>query len=113
LVFDDIEEFFTNLREKRTTPVVAPQNFNSITRELIQLPPGFLWDDLPKDITFSNDMAEFVTDSKLQFGTLTFERDLNLKQRVIEPGKDYSALQAFYQVVLTQDRTPFKALFSK
>jgi hypothetical protein len=113
LVFDDVEEFLTSLKETRETPVVAPQNFNSITRELLKLPSGFQWGDLPKDITYSNTTAEFVTGSKLQFGTLTFERDLNLKQRVISPGKDYSDLQSFYQIVLSQDRTPYKALFNR
>jgi hypothetical protein len=113
LVFDDVEEFLANLRETRETPVVAPQNFNSITRELVKLPGGFRWGDLPKDITFSNDAADFVTGYKLQFGTMTFERDLSLKQRVIAPGKEYTDLQAFYQIVLSQDRTPFKALFSR
>jgi len=113
LVFDDVEEFLTNLRDARENPVVAPQNFNSITREILKIPTGFLWGDLPKDLTFSNGTAEFMTSSKLQFGTLSFERDLNLKQRVINPGKDYADLQAFYQILLSQDRTPYKALFNR
>ena len=40
--------------------MAAPQNFNSITREIIKLPPGFNWGELPKDITYSNNVAEFV-----------------------------------------------------
>lgn len=113
MVFDDVEEFLTGLRETRINPVVAPQNFNSITREVFTLPIGFVWGELPKGITYSNSVAEFNNDSKLQFGALSLDRDLGLKQRVVKPGKDYEELQAFYQVLLTQDRTPFKALFNK
>jgi hypothetical protein len=113
VVFDDVEEFLASLGENRFNPLVVPQNFNSITQEVINLPAGFTWDEPPKGITYTNTVADLTNDSKLQFGALSFNRDLGLKQRVISPGKDYEELQAFYQVLLTQDRTPFKAFSSR
>jgi hypothetical protein len=113
VVFDDIEEFLASMGEARSNPVVSPQNFNSITREVINLPAGYTWDEPPKGIAYTNSVADFTNDSQLQFGSMSFNRDLGLKVRVISPGKDYEELQAFYQVLLTQDRTPFKAIFSR
>jgi len=47
---------------------------------------------------------------KIGFGTLSYERYVGLKKRVIEPGKNYQDLLSFYQTVLSQDRVPFKAV---
>lgn len=110
LVFEDVEDFFTVLRDTRKTPIVAPQNFNSITRVVVKLPPGYQVKELPKDGAMSNPEAEFLSTARLQFGTLTYERYLGLKQRAITPGKGYNDLLNFYQVVLGQDRTPFNVV---
>ncbi|HEY5037903.1 MAG TPA: hypothetical protein VIJ93_02410, partial [bacterium] len=109
LVFEDVEDFFAVLRDSRQTPVVIPQNFNSVTRVVVKLPPGYQVKELPKDGSISNPIAEFFSKAKLEFGTLTFERYLGLKQRMIYPGKEYTELLNFYQTVLSQDRTPFTA----
>jgi hypothetical protein len=113
LVFEDVEDFFSVLRDSRQTPVVIPQNFNSVTRVLVKLPYGYKVDELPKDGSLSNPVAEFISNAKLQFGTLTYERYLGLKQREIAPGKDFNDLLTFYQAVLNQDRTPFKIIRGK
>jgi hypothetical protein len=55
-------------------------------------------------------VAEFISDSKVQFGTLSYERYMGLKKRTILPGDEYKQLYDFYQAALTQDRSPFKAL---
>jgi len=55
-------------------------------------------------------VAEFFSNSKLDFGTLSYERYLGVKQRVIETGKPYNDLLSFYQTVLSQDHVPFKAV---
>ncbi|HXL74182.1 MAG TPA: hypothetical protein VN963_11225, partial [bacterium] len=110
LVFDDIEDFFETLRDNRKTPVVIPQNFNSITRVMVKLPRGYHPDELPPDATVTNDVAEFFSTSKIDFGTLSYERYVGLKKRVIDPGKNYQDLLSFYQSVLSQDRVPFKAV---
>jgi len=55
-------------------------------------------------------VAEFIADSKIQFGTLSYERYMGLKKRVILPGADYKQLYDFYQAALNQDRSPFKAV---
>jgi hypothetical protein len=109
LVFEDVEDFFETLRDNRQTPVVVPQNFNSITRVVVKLPKGYKPADLPKDFTLTNEVAEFLATSKVDFGTLSYERYLGLKERVIEPGKNYTDLLSFYKAVLSQDRVPFKA----
>jgi hypothetical protein len=112
-VFEDVEEFFAALHETRQTAVVVPQNFNSDTRVVVKLPEGFKVDALPKDGSLSNPVAEFFSAFKLDFGTLTYERHMGLKQRTILPGKEYGQLFNFYQYVLTQDRTPFKVIQGK
>jgi hypothetical protein len=109
MVFEDVEDFLANLRDNRKTPVVISQNFNSTTRVLVKLPRGFQVKQLPKDSSFSNSIAEFISNTKTQFGTLSYERYVGLKQRVISPGKEYEDLLTFYQAVLNQDRAPFKA----
>ncbi len=110
LVFEDVEDFFETLRDARQTPVVIPQSFNSITRVVVKLPKNFKVKQLPKDGSISNSVAEFFANSKLDFGTLSYERYLGVKQRVIEPGKPYNDLLNFYQTVLSQDHVPFKAV---
>ena len=110
MVFEDVEDFFAVLREKRRTPVVIPNNFNSLSRVLVKLPPNYEVKELPKDGALSNRVAEFLSSSKLTFGSLTYERYLGLKQRLIPLGSDYDDLLAFYQAVLTQDRAPFTAV---
>ncbi len=112
LVFEDIEDFFETLRDNRQSPVVIPQNFNSITRVVVKLPPGYSYKltDLPKDATVTNEVAEFLATSKVDFGTLSYERYVGLKKRVIEPGKNYEDLLSFYKSVLSQDRLPYKAV---
>jgi hypothetical protein len=110
LVFDDIEDFFETLHNNRKTPVVIPQNFNSITRVVVKLPRGYHPDVLPPDATVTNDVAEFFSTSKIDFGTLSYERYVGLKKRVIDPGREYKELLDFYQSVLSQDRVPFKAV---
>ena len=113
LVFEDVEEFLSALRDTRQTPVVIPQNFNSDTRVLVKLPVGYKLDSLPPDGSISNSIAEFFSVFKLDFGTLTYERHLGLKQKTIAPGKEYGQLLNFYQIVLNQDRTPFKVIRGK
>ncbi len=113
IVFEDVDDFLATLRKTRQTPVLVPQNFNSVSRVLVKLPAGFKPGDLPKDGTVTNPVAEFIANSKLQFGTITYERYLGIKRREIAPGKEYSQLQDFYQGVLTQDRVPFKAIKGK
>jgi hypothetical protein len=110
MVFEDIEDFFETLHDNRKTPVVIPQNFNSITRVMVKLPRGYHPAELPPDSTVTSDVAEFLSTSKIDFGTLSYERYVGLKKRVIEPGKNYQDLLSFYQTVLSQDRVPFKAL---
>jgi len=110
LVFEDVEDFFAALRDTRQTPVVIPQNFNSTTRVVVKLPSGYMASDLPKSLSISNPIAEYISNFKLDFGTLTYERYLGLKQRIISPGKEYGDLLNFYQTVLNQDRTPFKVV---
>jgi hypothetical protein len=109
-VFEDVEDFFTVLQNSRKTPVVIPQNFSSETEAIVKLPNDFKAGDLPKDTTVANSVAEFSSLAKLQFGTLSYERYMGLKQRSIALGKEYDDLMTFYQIVLTQDRTPFKAI---
>jgi hypothetical protein len=109
-VFEDVEDFFAVLREKRRTPVVIPNNFNSLSRILVKLPPNYEVKELPKAGALSNRVAEFLSSSKVTFGSLTCERYLGIKQRVIPLGSDYDDLLAFYQAVMTQDRTPFTAV---
>jgi len=113
IVFEDVDDFLATLRKERRTPVLVPQNFNSVTRVLVKLPEGYKPGELPKDGSVSNPMAEFISSARLQFGTITYERYLGLKKRRIEPGKEYGQLQDFYQAVLTQDRVPFKAVKGK
>ena len=113
VVFEDVEDLLSTLRNARQTPVVIPQNFNSETQTIIKLPEGWQPGELPKGISFSNPVAEFSATPSLQFGTLTYDRYLGLKQRTIELGQPYQDLMAFYQAVLTQDRTPFKAVPKK
>ncbi len=110
VVFEDVEDFFATLQNSRQTPVLVPQNFNSETQAIVTLPHGYKPGDLPKDVAFSNALAEFSASAKVDFGTLSYERDLGLKQRSISLGKEYQNLMAVYQTVLTQDRTPFKAV---
>jgi hypothetical protein len=110
MVFEDIEDFFETLHNNRQTPVVIPQNFNSITRVVVKLPRGYHPTDLPTDAVITNDVAEFLSTSKIDFGTLSYERYVGLKKRVIDPGKNYTDLLSFYQSVLSQDRVPFKAV---
>jgi hypothetical protein len=110
MVFEDIEDFFETLHDNRQTPVVIPQNFNSITRVMVKLPRGYHPTDLPTDAVITNDVAEFLSTSKIDFGTLSYERYVGLKKRVIDPGKNYQDLLSFYQSVLSQDRVPFKAV---
>ncbi len=110
MVFEDIEDFFETLHNNRQTPVVIPQNFNSITRVVVKLPHGYHPAELPKDCAITSDVAEFLAASKIDFGTLSYERYVGLKKRVIDPGKNYQDLLSFYQSVLSQDRAPFKAV---
>ncbi len=113
VVFEDVEDFFSVLHDSRQTPVVVPQNFNSETETIVKLPPGYLAGDLPKDVALSNPVAEFSATSKLEFGTLSYERYVGVKQRTISLGKEYQDLLAFYQTVVTQDRKPFTAVKQK
>jgi len=110
VIFEDVEDFLATLRETRKTPIVVPQSFNSVTRVVVKLPPGYKVGDLPKDGAISNSVAEFIADSKIQFGTLSYERYMGLKKRTILPGDEYKQLYDFYQAALTQDRSAFKAL---
>ena len=110
LVFEDVEDFLAALRDTRQTSVVIPQNFNSTTRVVVKLPPNYMANELPKSLSISNPVAEYLSNFKLDFGTLTYERYLGLKQKVISPGKEYQELLTFYQTVLSQDRTPFKVI---
>ncbi len=110
IVFEDVEDFFATLRNSRQTPVLVPQNFNSETQAIVTLPHGYKPGDLPKEVSFANAVAEFSASAKVDFGTLSYERDLGLKQRSISLGKEYQDLMAVYQTVLTQDRTPFTAV---
>ncbi len=110
VIFEDVEDFLATLRETRTTPIVVPQSFNSITRVVVKLPHGFKVGDLPKDTSITNNVAEFIADSKVQFGTLSYERYMGLKKRAILPGDEYKQLYDFYQAALGQDRSPFKAV---
>jgi len=110
LVFEDVEDFFENLRNDRKTPVVVPQNFNSISRVVVKLPRGYRPGELPKDTTLTSEVAEFLATARIDFGTLSYERYLGLKKRVIDPGKNYQDLLSFYQSVLNEDRVPFKAV---
>lgn len=112
-VFEDVEDFFAALQDSRKTPVVIPQNFNSETQAIVKLPEGYQPGDLPKDAAISNSVAEFSSTAKIQFDTLSYERYLGLKQRTISLGREYQDLLAFYQAVLTQDRTPLKAVPAK
>ena len=107
LVFEDVEDFLANLRDSRKTPVVVSQNFNSNSHVLVKLPRGLKVKELPKDASLSNPVAEFISNAKMEFGSIVYERYMGLKQRVIHPGKEYSDLLGFYQAVLNQDRTPF------
>jgi hypothetical protein len=109
VVFEDVEDFFTVLRKSRQTPVVVPQSFNSETQAIVKLPVGYHASNLPKDVAISNSVAEFSATSKLEFGTLSYDRYLGLKQRTITLGKEYQDLLTFYQTVTTQDRTAFTA----
>jgi hypothetical protein len=113
ITFEDIEDFFATLRNNRQTPVVASQNFNSETEAIVKLPPGYKPGDLPKDMAISNSVAEFSATSKVQYGTLSYERYLGLKQRSIALGREYQELLGVYQTVLTQDRKPFTAVLGK
>ena len=113
VVFEDVEDFFSVLQDSRQTPVVVPQNFNSETETIVKLPVGYQAGDLPKDLSFSNSVAEFSADSKLDFGTLSYERYMGVKERTISLGKEYKDLLAFYQAVVTQDRKPFTAVRKK
>ena len=106
-VFEDVEDFLSNLRDARRNPLVLPQNFNSTVRQIIRLPKGWTTKDLPETGTLSNPVAEFLAEPKIQFGTLIYERYTGIKKRTIAPGADYKQLLAFYQAVLKQDRTPF------
>ncbi len=108
-VFEDVEDFLAALQDKRRAALVLPQNFNSTVRQIYRLPKGWNVKDLPVGGSLANDVAEFITNPKVQFGTLLYERYTGLKKRVISPGPDYRQLLAFYQVVLKQDRTPFIA----
>ncbi len=108
-VFEDVEEFMSALQPTRRTPVVLSQNFNSTVRQIIRLPKGWKVPDLPPDASLSNPVAEFLSNPKMEFGTLLDERYTGLKKRRIEPGEEYQQLQDFYQAVLKQDRTPFIA----
>lgn len=112
LVFEDVEDFFETLHDDRETPVVVPQNFNSVTRVVVKLPRGYYFKptELPKDFSMTNEVAEFLATCKLDFGTMSYERYMGLKKRVIDPGADYRDLLSFYKAVLNQDRVPFKAL---
>jgi hypothetical protein len=110
VVFEDVEDFFATLQNSRQTPVLVPQNFNSETEAIVTLPHGYKPGDLPKDVSFSNALAEFSASSKVDFGTLSYERNLGLKQRSISLSKEYQNLMSVYQTVLTQDRTPFTAV---
>jgi hypothetical protein len=111
--FEDVEDFFATLHNSRQTPVLVPQNFNSETEAIVSLPPGYKPGDLPKDVSYSNTVAEFSSSSKVDFGTLSYERYMGLKQRLISLGKEYQDLMNVYQTVLTQDRTPFVAVPGK
>ncbi len=113
LVFEDVEDFFTALRDSRRTPVVVPQNFNSETQAIVKLPAGYQPGDLPQDAALANSVAEFSATSQVSFGTLSYERYLGIKQRDISLGKEYQDLLDFYQAVLTQDRKPFAAVLPK
>ncbi len=113
LVFEDVEDFLSALRDSRQTPVVIPQNFNSDTRVLVKLPVGYKVDALPQNGSIANPVAEFFSVFKMEFGTLTYERHLGLKDRTITPGKEYNDLLNFYKIVLNQDRTPFKIIKGK
>lgn len=113
VVFEDVEDFFSVLHDTRQTPVVIPQNFNSETETIVKLPPGYQAGDLPKDISLTNSVAEFSSTSKLDFGTLSYERYVGVKQRTISLGRDYQELLAFYQAVVAQDRKPFTAARGK
>jgi hypothetical protein len=108
-IFEDVEDFLAALQDKRRADLVLPQNFNSTVRQIYRLPKGWNVKDLPVGGSLANDVAEFITNPKVQFGTLMYERYTGLKKRVITPGPDYRQLLAFYQVVLKQDRTPFVA----
>ncbi|HJT24225.1 MAG TPA: hypothetical protein VJ873_06590, partial [bacterium] len=72
VVFEDVEDFFSVLRDTRQTPVVVPQNFNSETQTIVKLPQGYQPGDLPKDVALANSVAEFSATSKLTFGTLSY-----------------------------------------
>jgi hypothetical protein len=113
VVFEDVDDFLSVLRNARQTPLVVPQNFNSETEAIVKLPQGYKPGDLPKDAALHNSVAEFSSTSKVQFDTLSYERYVGIRQRTIQLGKEYQDLLTFYQTVLTQDRMPFKAEPSK
>jgi hypothetical protein len=113
VVFEDVEEFFASLRDNRQTPVLVPQNFNAETEAILELPPHYKVQDLPKNVAITNSAAEFSANSKVQFATLSYERYMGVKDRSIDLGKQYKDLMAVYQTVLTTDRTPFKAIRTK
>ncbi len=107
IVFEDISDFLSALKDQRRTTAVLPQNYNSVTRVVVNLPPRWRVKDLPPDGSVSNDSAEFLSHAKIDFGTLSYERYMGLKRRTIRPGNEYKDLLDFYKGVLKQDRTPF------
>jgi hypothetical protein len=113
VVFEDVEEFFSSLRDNRQTQVLVPQNFNSETEAILELPAHYKIQDLPKNVAITNSAAEFSANSKVQFGSLSYERFMGIKDRTIELGKKYKDLMAVYQTVTAADRTPFKATKTK
>ena len=110
VVFEDVEEFFASLSDNRRTPLLVPQHFNSETEAILELPTHYKIQDLPKNVAITNSAAEFSANSKVQFGSLSYERFMGIKDRTIELGKKYQDLMAVYQTVTATDRTPFKAV---
>ncbi|HVZ81572.1 MAG TPA: hypothetical protein VHE12_12355, partial [bacterium] len=110
VVFEDVEDFFAPLLDNRRTPVLVPQNFNSETDAILELPPHYKVQDLPKNVAITNPTAEFSAESRVQFGALSYERSMGIKDRTVELGKQYKDLMAVYQTVTATDRTPFKAI---
>jgi hypothetical protein len=108
IVFEDVSDFLAALKDSRRTAAVLPQNFNSVTRVVVNLPPKWRVKNLPPDGSVSNAVAEFLSHAKIDFGTLSFERYMGLKKRSLQPGADYRELLDFYKGVLKQDRTPFE-----
>jgi hypothetical protein len=104
--FGNIEMLLSSLTLYRKNPVALSQNFNSISRIIVQLPYQYKVKHRPNDLTFSNAIVNFTSHSKIQFGTLIDTQRLRFKRPLIRLGKPYQKLLAFYKAVIQQDRSP-------